>query len=356
MNTAEQTLYAGSYSPANRPGLYRLSLNTQTGSLTELASVEGIACPAYVALHPNGRWAYVAGETSIGEGTPGSVWAVDISQNTIILINSQPSEGDHPCHVAIDKTGRWVAVSNYSSGNVGILPILPDGSLGEMSALAQHIGSGPMPGRQESPHAHSSIFSPDNRFLMVADLGIDSIMIYSFDSDEGTLTLHNQASSQPGAGPRHMVWHPNGLYFYVANELNASVALYDYNAEDGELRERLALWTLESGDGRGNWTSDIRISPNADRIYVSNRRKDGQDSIAIYAADQEGGLERLSISPSGGNWPRMFAISHGQEFIVIANEESNRISVLPIEGNQERLGNAVATFDLTRVSCVQFVG
>ena len=356
MNSSRRTLYAGSYRPVEEPGIYRLSLDTDTGELVDRGSIAGISSPAYIALHPNKRWIYAASETSMQDGIPGSVWAVDVTQEQMTLINSQASGGDFPCHAAIDGSGQWVVVSNYGTGNVGVLPILPDGSLGEMSDLVQHHGSGPVPERQEGPHAHSSIFTPDNRFVITADLGVDALVVYTFDPVKGSLQLHEQVKTRPGAGPRHMAWHRDEQYLYVANELNGTVAVYAYDGEKGKLIERQVVATLDAPeDTEGNWVSDIHIAHGGDRVYVSNRRMDGRDNLAIFKIGVEGRLERISVSPCGGRWPRMFAIAPGDRFIVVANEHSDRVSVLPIQGEHERLGVCVATFALPRASCIQFV-
>lgn len=351
MNDGTQILYASSYGSADEQGIKAYRFYAGSGKLTELGSASGVESPAYVALHPNGRWLYAASEISGKEGEPGGlVWALAVSGDgaTFELINSRPSGGDFPCHLAIDATGRWLATSNYGTGSIGVLPILRDGSLGEMSDTVQHEGAGPNRERQERAHAHSSNFAPDNRFLLVADLGMDAVMVYRFDAEHGKLTLHQRVSTRPGAGPRHMAWHPASSKLYVANELASTVALYDYDVASGRLTEKQVLSTIPEGAPE-NLVADIHLNPEGNRLYVSNR---GHDSIAIFAVGEDGTLERLGLFPCGGEWPRMFALAPGGLFMSVANEHSGRLSILPLQGDVPR--EPVSSATLVRVSCVQF--
>jgi 6-phosphogluconolactonase len=317
-------------------------------------SFAGIVNPSYVHVHPNGRWLYVVSETSIKkEGAPGAVWALLCTREPWCLepINHQVSGGDLPCHLAIDAAGKWLLVSNYGSGTVGVLPILPDGSLGEMTDLVHHQGSGPNPERQESPHAHSATFTPDQRFVIVADLGMDALLVYGFDASMGRLRAHTRINARSGAGPRFKIFHPSGLHIYINHELDNTVVVYDYDRRTGRLRERQVVETLPPGVTESA-IAGIQISPAGDRLYVSNR---GHDSISIFKIEADGSLVRLAIRPCGGRCPRHIAISPSGRHLLVANQESNEVVVLPVLDGVMALGAPISRINALGASCVHFV-
>ncbi len=353
-SSPQALLFVGSYAAPSQAGIYAFSFDKATGHLTALGSFAGIANPTFLVVHPNGRWLYAVSETSQqNDAAPGSVWALRFEREpwTIQPINHRPSGGDWPCHLQFDSTGEWLCVSNYATGNVGVLPLLSDGSLGEMTDRVQHHGSGPNAQRQEGPHAHSTTLTPDNRFAIVADLGIDQLVVYRFDAAAGKLSAHGQARSRPGAGPRHLAFHPNGRVVYVANELDSTVSVYDYDALNGVLRERQTLDTLPPGAPE-NLAADIHLSPSGKRVYVSNR---GHNSIAVFDADADGRLARIAVPSCGGNWPRNFALAPGGRFMLVANQYSGEVSVLPQLAGSDGIGAPVARAAVPQASCVQFV-
>ncbi len=351
----QRTLFVGGYAPADQPGIHAFDFDDVTGELTPRGSFTGVANPSFLVLHPNGRWLYAVSETGLGDsGSHGAVGAFQITGGSSILqpINQyQSTHGDWPCHLQIDGTGRWVLASNYGSGDVVVLPILEDGGLGEMSAFVQHAGHGPNQARQEGPHAHSTTITPDNRFAIVADLGIDQLVIYAFDEKSGQLRQHALTHTRPGAGPRHATFDQDGQHLYVANELDSTVTVYEYDALNGSLSELQTLDTLPPGAPE-NIVADIHISSSGQRVYVSNR---GHNSVAVYAVEADGRLTRLAIPSCGGKWPRNFALAPGGRFILVANEQSNEIAVLPILAGTAELGKPVAQATVPRPTCVQFV-
>jgi 6-phosphogluconolactonase len=354
MSTSQHVLYIGSYAAADQPGIYAFTFDDATGNLIEQGTFAGIVNPSFLLVHPNGRWLYAVSETSQQEnGTPGAVWAFRCSREpwSIEPINHQASGGDAPCHLEIDSTGRWLLVSNYSSGCVGVLPILDDGSLGEMTDLIQHNGSGPNAERQEGPHAHSATFTPDHHFAIVADLGIDALLVYAFDPVAGRLHVHTRISTRPGAGPRHMAFHPDGKHVLVANELDNTVAVYNYDAVSGELREWQTIDTLPP-NAPESYVADIHVSPTGDRVYVSNR---GHESIAVFQVEADGRLALIAIRPCGGRFPRNFALAPGNRFLLVANQHSDDVVVLPMQDDPETLDAPIASTAVRGASCVHFV-
>jgi 6-phosphogluconolactonase len=354
MIPSQQVVYISGYAPADQPGIHACTFDEATGDLAVHDSFAGIVNPSYVLVHPNGRWLFAVSETSLQqEGAPGAVWALRCTREpwSMQAINHQASGGDLPCHLEIDSTGRWLLVSNYGSGTVSVLPVLPDGVLGDMTDLVQHRGSGPNHERQEGPHVHSATFTPDQRFVLVADLGMDTLLVYAFDAATGRLREHTRVSARPGAGPRFKVFHPGGQHIYVNHELDNTVVVYDYDAENGRLREQQIVETLPQG-APPSTIAGIQISPKGDRLYVSNR---GHDSISVFEIEAEGHLVRLAIRPSGGRCPRNITISPGGHFLLVGNQESNEVAVLPVLDSEEALGAPVARINASGASCMHFV-
>lgn len=347
--------FASGYASEEQPAIQSFLLDERSGEITALGSFSGINAPSFLLAHPNGRWVYAVSEIGRdSHGASGEVWAFKFEQEpfSIQVINHQTTRGDWPCHLQFDMTGNWIITTNYGTGNAAIYPILADGSLGEMTDFVQHHGQGPNPTRQEAPHAHSSIFTPDNQFAFIADLGIDQLVIYQLESSSGKLLLQSSVNAKPGAGPRHLAFHPNGKWMYTANELDSTVTLYDYDAAKCTLHERQSLPTIPSVSPE-NIVADIHVTSSGTRVYVSNR---GHDSIAVYDVGTDGRLTLVAIPSCGGIWPRNFAHSPSGKFILVANQHSNEISVLPILDGQNGLGDPVARVDMTGASSIQFVG
>jgi 6-phosphogluconolactonase len=353
MTSSQHTVYISGYVSADQPGIHAFTFDATSGVLTPRGSYAGIAAPSFLIAHPNGRWLYAVSETSQQDGQPGTVWALRVSSSeswSIEPLNHQASGGDWPCHLAIDATGRWLIASNYASGSVSVLPILDDGSLGAMTAFIQHRGSGPHPERQKGPHAHSATFTPDQRFVIIADLGLDALRVYAFDSTAGTLREQTTTATRPGAGPRHLAFRPDGKHVFVSNELNNTVAVYAYDAASGTLSEQQIAETLPP-DASESAVADIHVSPTGDRVYVSNR---GHDSIAIFQVGSDGQLTPVAIRSCQGRCPRNFAIEPGNRFLLVANQESDEVAVLPVQDAPEAAGAAIARATVSGASCVQF--
>jgi len=353
MTKESYLVVVGSYAEADKPGIYAFAFDAAAGTLTPRGSYAGVVNPSFVIAHPGGQWLYAVSETDAGGGAPGSVWALRMDREpwSLTPINQQISGGDWPCHLELDPSGRWLLVSNYGSGTVGVLPIQPDGSLGALADLVEHHGGGPNPARQEGPHAHSAAFTPDDRYAIVADLGMDQLLVYAFDPSAGRLGAHTHADAPPGAGPRHIAFHPNGRRMYVANEMGSSVAVYDYDSSGGALRELQVVGTLPEGAPH-NDVADIHLAPSGERLYVSNR---GHDSVAVFDVAADGLLARVATPPCGGKWPRNFAVAPGGRFLLVANQHSDEVSVLPALDGPEALGAPVGRAAVPGASCVRFV-
>ena len=305
MTDSHYTVYVGSYATADAPGIHTFIFDTATGNLTASGAFTNIINPSFITVHPNGRWLYAVSEQSqhveresgrgpgAGLGTPGA----------FSPLNHQTSGGDWPCHLALDASGSWLAV-HYASGTRGCISHPAGWQSWSNEHLVHHHGSGPHPERQGEPHTHSAIFTPDNRFLIVADLGIDQLVIYAFDAANGTLEAHSRVHTPPGAGPRHMAFHPRLQQLAVSCELTSTVIVYDYDAGNCHLEERQVLTTLPP-EAPENTVADIHFDPTGTRLYVSNR---GHNSIAAFAVARDGQLQFLATESVGGNWPLSLCI------------------------------------------------
>jgi 6-phosphogluconolactonase len=353
VNNSQCFLYVGRYAAIDEPGIHAFLFDTLTGNLTPGWSFSGISNPSFILLHPNGHWLYAVSEAAQDvDGGSGAVWALDLSDQTDVprALNHQASGGESPCHLSIDATGKWLFVSNYGSGTLGVLPILEDGSLGPLNDLIQHYGHGLHPERQEGPHTHSATLTPDNRFLIVADLGIDQLVIYAFSPSVGKLHLHSQVPTPPGSGPRHVVFHPQHDHLYVSCELDNTVIVYGYQADTCHLEELQVSKTVPP-EVLENAVADIHISPAGERLYVSNR---GHNSLAVFAIEADRRVKRIALPSCGGEWPRHFAIAPDARFVLVANEHSGEVTVLPALDTTRTLGEPVARVAVPNASCVQF--
>ncbi len=342
-------LFVGGYGPASQTTLRAFRFDSATGALAPAGEFSGLDNPAFLAPHPNGRWLYIASES----GPTTGVWAarLDFDPVRLTLINQQSSGGEGPCHVTLDASGRWLFVTNYTSGSAAIFPIGPDGALGERTDFQQHRGSGPNPARQEGPHAHSTTLTLDNRFALVADLGLDQVIVYALDLTAGRMQPYATVPTPPGAGPRHMAFHPDGQRLYVANELDSTVIVYDYSAAAGRLRQVQALSTLPPGASESS-VADIHVAPSGQRVYVSNR---GHDSLAVYAVGPDGRLTTAAIEASGGRCPRNFALAPGGAFVIVGNQNDDRVCVLPLGRAGREVGAPVAQESMPQAACLQFI-
>lgn len=345
-------LLVGTYAPAAEPGIHAFVLEPG-GRLAPLGSAAGVPRPSYVIAHPERPVLYAAGELGRAEnGEGGRVWALEMVRDPWALrpLGDLSSGGDLPCHLQLDPSGEWLIVSNYGSGTVGLLRLGPDGRLVEMTGLVEHAGRGVRPDRQEGPHAHSALCSPDGRLVLVADLGADRVAAYRLDVPAGRLVALEATASRPGAGPRHMVFGPAAERLYVANELDCTVSVYEVAPGSGRLREVQAVETLPAG-AEESLAADVAMSASGERLYVSNR---GHDSVAVFEVGRDGRLTRLAVRPCGGRWPRSIALDPSGRHLVVANQRGDDVSVLKVQPGSGDLSEAYAHAAVPRPSSVRF--
>jgi 6-phosphogluconolactonase len=384
---ADRMLYIGTYTDDGRSkGIYQLRMSPATGALTIVGVAAETTNPSFVILGRDGRSAYAVNEVGDVGGRPAggaTAFGRTKTSGTLQQLEHEETHGTFPCYASTDRTGRFLFVANYGSGNVAMFPIHAGGGIGAASTIIQHSGTGPNKERQEGPHAHCAITDPANRFLLVADLGIDRVMVYPFDAKSGTLktTAAAEGVVASGAGPRHLAFGHDGRVLYVTNELASTVTAFRYDPKSGALTElqtvpavtegialtggnpatagtaataATAATTVSGGTAAAvNEPADVHVHPNGRFLYMSNR---GHNSIAVFAIDRATGrLSPLQLMSTGGDWPRNFAIDPSGEFLLVANQKSDSIVTLRIDRATGKLASTGHTLTLPVPVCVSFV-
>jgi len=335
---AEQTaVWIGMSAPTHgeREGIYVAMLDTKTGALTRPKVVAEVGMPEFLALHPNGKRLYAACRLPNGEG---GVAAFKIADDTRSLrpLNAVATGGGQSCHVAVDRSGNCLFSAQYGGGNISSLPLAPDGTLLSKPTVIHHTGSGPNQQRQEGPHPHFVGTDPGNHFLFVPDLGSDQVIIYDLDHEKCGLKPHGAGRCPPGSGPRHFVFHPNGRFAYVVNEMKITVTAFRFDPAAGTLKEIQTIESLPEKDKKIESTAaEIYIHPNGRFLYASTRN---DDTITTFEVDPESGrLTFVEREPIRGSHPRSFNLDPSGKWLLAAGRDSNTISVFRIDEKTGRL-------------------
>lgn len=349
--------YVGTYTDHGSKGIYAYRFDSATGESTSLGLAAESTAPSFLAIAPSGRFLYAVNELSQFNGQPtGAVSAFAIQPKTakLTLLNQVPSRGEGPAHIALDRSGKYALVSNYDRGSIAVFPLLRDGRLGEATAFVQHKGSSVNKERQEGPHAHAAVFSPDNRFVIVADLGLDQLLVYRFDAARGTLGNDPQiVRAVPGAGPRHLAFDATGQHLYVINEMQSSVVAYAYDAANGALGELQIVSALPDGFPRTGEAAEIEMHSSGKFLFASNR---GDDSIAVFAINpKDGTLTPVEIDSTGGKTPRNFVLDPTGAWLLAANQESDDIVVFRVDPGTGHLTRSGPELHVPSPVCVRFV-
>ncbi|MCP5520612.1 MAG: beta-propeller fold lactonase family protein [Verrucomicrobiales bacterium] len=349
--------YVGTYTGTGSRGIYGFRFDPASGATEPLGCVAEMASPSFLAIHPNGRFLYAVGETSEFRGKPAGVlsaFRIERTTGGLTLINQASSEGPGPCHLAVDHTGHVLLAANYGGGSVVAVPIHEDGSLGEASCFIQHRGSSVNPQRQQSPHAHSVNFSPDNRFVLVTDLGTDQVLVYRLDVEQGRLTPNDPpfVALPPGSGPRHLAFSPDGRRVFVLNEMLSTMAGFDWDTERGVLTPVDSQSTLPEGFARPSTTAEVQVHPNGRFVYGSNR---GHDSIASFAIQPDGHLTSLGQTPTGGRHPRNFCIDPSGRWLWAANRDTDHLVIFHVDPTTGALRAGGGELAVPSPVCVVFL-
>lgn len=350
----EYLVYVGTYTTGESEGIYVYRLELSTGVL-RLSSVTRVDNPSFLVIDAPGSYLYAVNELDGKTGGYVSAFSIDPASGDLTFLNRQPTQGDWPCYVSIDGTGRYVFVANYGGGSVAIFPVQAEGTLGPATDFIQHEGSSVNPQRQEGPHAHSILPDPDNRFAFACDLGLDKIMICRLDPQQGKLTPNETPWVQvkAGAGPRHFTFHPNGRFAYVINELDSTITAFRYAGLGGALTELQTVPALSQDFKGDNTCADIHVHPSGRFLYGSNR---GDDSIVIYRVDDNTGeLTYTGHQSTRGRAPRNFAIHPAGTLLLAGNQDSNTIVTFWIDQETGRLEPTGHVTEVPNPVCIQVI-
>ncbi|HZG73872.1 MAG TPA: lactonase family protein, partial [Chondromyces sp.] len=295
--------YVGTYTKGDSKGIYTFALDIEAARIEEVREAAVLENPTYLTINKDNRYLYAVAK----EGDKGGVAAYSINNETgeLTEINRQLSQGASPCHVSVDDETRHVVTANYHKGTIESYTVNnEDGGVSSASSIIEHEGSGPNKDRQEKPHAHYAGFTPDGKYVAAVDLGIDQLITYKLDN--GVLTQVNHLTVNPGSGPRHLAFHPNGKYAYIMTELSSEVIGLTYHSENGRFEAFQYISTIPAEFTENNQGSAIHLSSDGRFVYAANR---GHDSIAVFSVNQDSGeLTFVEHTKTEGNWPRDFVL------------------------------------------------
>ena len=357
VRNSKYRLYVGAYTDKGAKGIYVYRYDPQSGQLSDPQVAAETVNPSFLTIDGKKQLLYAVNEVQRYQNEPSggvSAFAIEPS-GQLRLLNEVASGGADPCYVSIDKTGKYVLVANYTGGSISVFPIQQDGNLGAATAFIQHKGSGPNRERQEAAHAHWIETSPDNRFAIAADLGMDELLVYHFDASTGKLTPNDPpfAKAEAGAGPRHVAFAPNGKFAYVINELQSTVSVFSYDAAHGVLHPLQTISALPKGFSGENTAAEIAVHPNGRLLFASNR---GHDSIAVFSIDKAKGTLRLIDNFSvKGRTPRSFVIDPTGSRLLVANQDTGNIVVFRINRSTGRLTATGQEVKVPAPVCLKFL-
>jgi 6-phosphogluconolactonase len=335
--------YVGTYTGGDSKGIYGYRFEEGSGRLAPLGVAAEVVNPSFAVTDPAHRHLYAV--TEMIEPGPDaykvngyiSSFSTDPRTGSLTFLNKVSSGGGGPCHLVVDRTGKILFVANYGSGNVASFAIQADGRIGAMTGLDQQTGHSVDPRRQQGPHAHAVVLSPDNRFLFVPDLGLDRILIYRIDGAKRTFAPNNPAyvSVTPGLGPRHFVFGAGARFAYALCEMGSSVVAFSYDRAGGKLTPLQTISTLRPDFSGEDNSAEIQVGPSGRFLYASNR---GDDSITVFKIDAKSGLlEKIQIVPTQGKTPRNFVIDPTGRYLLAADQDSHEIVVFTIDSGSGQL-------------------
>lgn len=337
---ADMYVYFGTHRAGKGNGFSLAHFDTETGVLTKPKYLLDADAPAFFVIDREGKHLYASNSVTSYQGKPEgtiSSYEIDRASGDLKLLSRVPAGGGDSSFISLDKTEKFALDANYQGGNVCVYAIQPDGSFGARTAFDQHTGKGPDPQRQAKPYAHSILTDPSNRFALVPDLGVDKVYIYHFDEHAGTLAANDPAfvSVKPGAGPRHVRFHPNGKWVYLVTEMGSLVVGFNWDPVKGSLSEFQSISTLPADFKGTSVCAEMEIHPNGQFLYASNR---GHDSLSVFKIDPvDGKLTLIQTIPSGGKTPRNFAFDPTGQWILCTNHDSNNAVVFQVDSATGRL-------------------
>ncbi|MBP1931077.1 lactonase family protein [Ammoniphilus resinae] len=338
--------YVGTYTKGESEGIYSFTLDTKKAIISELKVAATLDNPTYLHVGQNNLYSVVK------EGESGGVasFSVDRKSGELTPLNRQVTPGSPPCHLSADVQNQFLFSANYHKGTVESY-LIKDGQIQPRADVAHHEGSGPDP-RQEKPHTHFAALTPDEKFLVVAELGSDQLNTYQVGED-GKLTSVHRLAVRPGSGPRHLAFHPNEKYAYLLTELSSEIIALHYKAEDGKFVPFQILSAIPDDFQENNQASAIHMSKDGQFLYTANR---GHNSIAVFRVHPETGeLQWLEHVSTEGDWPRDFALDPSEKFIVASNQNSNNLVLFARDSETGKLTRLHSDVSVPDPVCVKFL-
>ena len=349
-------------------GIYVSRFNATTGELSEPELAAEMLNPSFLTVSPDHRFVYAVSEDPLSVGPPldaasyVSAFAVEFSTGKLRLLNTVPTGGTSTCFISMDNTGKYVLMANFGSGSVSVLRVKADGSLGEVASFIQNVGHSVDPSIQSEPHPHSIVVSPDNRYAIVSDLGLDQILIFHFDAATGMLSPPGPptATVYPGSGPRHFVFDPAGKFGYQLSEMSGVVDVLAWDPAKGNLTAVQSAHTVPHDFVGSNHSAELEILPSGKFLYESNRRTKSEterapDTIGVFSIDRKDGtLAAVEQSSTGGVMPRSFTIDPTGSYLLAANQLSNNVVVFRIDGATGRLSQTGKEIRVDTPVCLKF--
>ena len=336
--SSEGVVYVGTYTGDASRGIYAFRFDDGSGGLTPVGLVAETPSPSFLTASANGRFVFAVNALqSFGGAASGSVtsFAADPATARLTEVSVQPSRGAGPCHLALDRTGRYLAVANYGGGNFALFPVDVDGRLQPATSVVAGDSSSSSPSTPAVPLGHMVGFDARNRFMIAADKGLDRLLVYRFDASKGVLAAHQPPSAAlpPGSGPRHFAFHPNGAWVFAINELAATITTFAWDQESGRLTASSSASTRPASVRSGS-TAEIAVHPSGRFVYGSNR---GHDSIAVFTVGGGGALTLVEYQSTRGQTPRNFALDPSGRWLIAANQGSDTLAVFSIDQNSGAL-------------------
>lgn len=348
---SEQYLLVGTYTNSGSKGIYVYKMNMDTGDLMRVSDVE-TENPSYLTVREN--FVYAVNETAGKNGGGVSSFKFDKKTGKLTFLQQFPTGGDAPCYLDVSNNAKWLTTANYTGGSLAVFP-LENGELKPYIQLIQHEGRGVDPERQEKPHVHTTVFSPDHKYLIASDLGLDKLFIYKIlDNKHEPLTPAADpfVKTGPASGPRHITFSSDGKRVYLVTELNGMVIAYNY--DDGKLIEIQRIELSDKGQTKNVDGAAIKLSPDGKFLYASSRGK--VNTITIYSVDKETGkLQRIGTQDVGGDHPRDFTIDKGGKYLIVANKNSNNIVIFQRDKSSGLLTKSGVEVNLPQPVCVKLV-
>jgi 6-phosphogluconolactonase len=347
-------VYFGTYTASVSKGIYAARFDPASGKVEMLGAVAEAANPSFLAIRPDHRFLYAVNWRPSGAepGNMVSAFSIDARTAKLSFLNKVPSKGEQPTHLALDSTGKMLVVANYASGTAAAFPLADDGRIGEAIWVDQHSGP-PVEAHGGVPHAHDVLFSPDNRLVFIAELGLDRVYSYRFDAARRAISPYDPpfTATSTGSGPRHLALHPNGKFLYANNETNSTVTVFE--REGGALKEVQTISTLPPDFKGRNSTAEIQIDRVGKFLYVSNR---GHDSIAVFAVESAGSrITPVEYVSTQGKTPRNFSLDPTGAYLFAANENTSTVVLFRVDHGTGRLKPSGTVLDVPSPSCVIFL-